>query len=139
MLEAIAQGGGAQSQEAVQYEPITQNALTAYYTQFIDNLKTNEKETVYVYLNQTTIDLRDNGDVAIVAPSFFHESYVNSEKNNLNDFFKLKFGKYLNIKAEVHKPKEDNIASVSEIYKAMVAENPHLELLKNTLGLQIIG
>jgi hypothetical protein len=88
------------------------------------------------------IEVLPPDEVHIVSPHELTDQYAREQRNTMIDYFANALGMTVRITNEIREdaslmPLENKVLSRSEIYDAMVANNPNLARLRDGLGLQI--
>lgn len=107
-----------------------------------EKLQAEKQSFVFNTFSVLKFEIPEPDELKIIAPNEMSEATVKEQRNQLIDFFSKELGNKIRITTEVRIDPElekqlPKILSKQEIYEKMVAKNPALKLLKDTLNLQI--
>lgn len=132
---------GAKILEDRPIEPVTEDGLKEHLEAFRQQLREGNEHTLFAQFSQVAIQKAGDSEAEIICPTEMAEVYVKNTRDRLIDFFQQKHGCLIRIltRVEVDEslPKPQKQLSKQEIYEELVKENPLLQTLRNTLGLQI--
>lgn len=122
-------------------EPVQEEDLKAYLEQFKERLREANEHTLFAQFSQVAIKKAGDSEAEIICPTEMAEVYIKNTRDRLLDFFQQKYGRIIRVLTRVvvdeSQPKPTKQLSKQEIYEELVKENPVLQTLRNTLGLQI--
>jgi DNA polymerase-3 subunit gamma/tau len=132
---------GANQYAAKPVIPLDPDTMNDVFEQFREQLRANNEHTLFAQFSQLQIRKAGDSEVEISCPTEMAEVYVKNTRDRLLDFFQKHFGRVIRIltRVEVDEslPKPPKQLSKQEMYEELVKENPLLQTLRNTLGLQI--
>ncbi len=121
--------------------PVTEADLQDHMEAFCQQLRAGNEHTLLAQFSQVAIRKAGDSEAEFICPTEMAEVYVKNTRDRLIDFFQQKYGRLIRIltRVEVDEslPKPQKQLSKQEIYEELVKENPVLQTLRNTLGLQI--
>ncbi|RYD51426.1 MAG: DNA polymerase III subunit gamma/tau [Sphingobacteriales bacterium] len=132
---------GANQYAAKPVVPLEPDTLNDVFAQFGEQLRANNEHTLYAQFSQLQIQKIGDSEVEISCPTEMAEVYVKNTRDRLLDFFQKQYGRVIRVLTRVvvddSLPKPPKQLSKQEMYEELVRENPLLQTLRNTLGLQI--
>ncbi len=132
---------GASQYAAKPVVPLEPETLARVFEEFRELLRTNNEHTLFAQFSQLQIRKAGDSEVEISCPTEMAEVYVKNTRDRLLDFFQKHYSRVIRILTRVvvdeSLPKPPKQLSKQEMYEELVKENPLLQTLRNTLGLQI--
>ncbi len=134
------------STQAVEAEvkELTDEIAQEVFRKFVQQLKDDNKGVYYVQFSAMKLETVPPEVVRIIAPTNFAVEYVKDQRSILIDYFRKHTGiPAMRVIAEVREDpnavatEQKIVLSKQEMYDAMVAKNPDLGKLKDSLNLQI--
>lgn len=121
--------------------PVQEEDLKTHLEEFREKLRDGNEHTLFAQFSQVAIKKAGDSEAEIICPTEMAEVYIKNTRDRLLDFFQQKYGRIIRVLTRVvvdeSLPKPTKQLSKQEIYEELVKENPVLQTLRNTLGLQI--
>ncbi len=140
LLQKAAEAGAKQVEE----KPatlLTDENLKSHLAEFREQLRAQNEHTLFAQFSQVEIQKTGDSEAEIICPNEMAETYMKATRDRLLAFFQQQYGRIIRVLARVvvdeSLPKPPKQLSKQEIYDELVKENPLLQTLRNTLGLQI--
>jgi DNA polymerase III, subunit gamma and tau len=127
----------------VEVKELTQEWVFTLYELYKQEIQAANKSMLHAQLSAMQTEVHPPDEIRIIAPNDLSESYAKDQRNLLIDFFRKHTGIMVRVTTEIRADEnaevdqQPKVMSRQDIYDAMVAKNPDLGLLRDSLGLQI--
>ncbi|MCB9045620.1 MAG: DNA polymerase III subunit gamma/tau [Chitinophagales bacterium] len=122
---------------------LTEDVVMQLYEQFKKNMQAANKMMLYAQLTNIKPEFRKPDEVCLISPSVLTDTYAKEHRNEILEYYREQTGIMVRVTTEIQED-EDIIAeqqtkvlSKQDMFDEMVAKNPDLGRLKDSLGLHL--
>lgn len=125
----------------VKAKELTQDSVNQLFNAFREKMRAEERSALHAQMLSMQVECAAPDEVRIISPSQMADSYAQTTRNELLEYFSKEAGGPIRVTTELRLDESlqpaTQVLSKQEIYEQMAAKNPLLTQLRDGLNMQI--